>query len=355
MRNTFVEATTDLIVRRLDSLIAGGTLSRPVPQQLQRILDDHATRNGGSVRLASIFLLAYSLVDEGWDFDTVPTGIRGQYGDKRFAASLTERYVTYHNAITAFGENLGWKGNVKNFVLSRDRRINSFLSAVKALDRNQRDLLLEHAVWRLYESRVVPKAIPALPPTYLTYARACLLCDQIIALRSEGHLQQFLVAAFLSVHRSRTQAVIRTHHPHAADKFGGTYGDIEELRDGTLVAAYEVTVRPDWKNRLPDLHEKMKSAGLARYVVIASGVSSDSDLSPANHLVGFTDSLPFDLAVVDIDEFFRVFCAELCADELARSFNLAYDFARDPKLCGRADFIEAYAGAVAAWLDAGSE
>jgi hypothetical protein len=350
VRNTFVEIAVESLLTQVDNLIGGGTLSQAIPPKIQAILDTHVVGHGGSVRLASVFLVAYSLVDARWNFDSVPKGIRGQYGDKGLAAALTERHVTFHKSITAFGENLGWKGAVENFSLMRDVRFKKFLGEVKALRNSERKLLLEHAAWRIFESRVVPKAIPALPAEYLTYARAALLCERVIAIPSEGHIQQFLVAAFLSLHRRRSGAMVQTHHPHASDTFDRTFGDIEELREGTVTAAYEVTARPDWKNRIPDLEAKMRKAGLRRYVVIATNVTTDPELSPASSLVRYSENLRFDLAVVDIGEFFRVFCAELSTEELAEAFNLAYAFLCDPNLCGRVDFIDAFAAAVADWL-----
>src|SRR5690606_17203842 len=98
--------------------------------------------------------------------------------------------------------------------------------------------------------------------------------------------------------------------------FDGTKGDIEEFRDYELVAAYEVTVRNDWKNRLNDFANKVSEANLPKYVIFASNVRTDSQLHPADRLIDFVERLSFDLAVVDLADFFSVFCAELYRDEI---------------------------------------
>ncbi len=92
-----------------------------------------------------------------------------------------------------------------------------------------------------------------------------------------GHIQQFLIAALLHEYRRRYSIEITTHHPHAADKFDETAGDIEERRDGQLGRAYEVTVRDDWKNRISNFKKKMDRFGLSKYIIIAAGINTDSE------------------------------------------------------------------------------
>ena len=78
-----------------------------MPSGIGRIAaDQQLHHNANSVRLASLFLAFYSMVETSWDCDSVPTGIRGKWGDKRLANELTQRNISLHNAITAFGENL---------------------------------------------------------------------------------------------------------------------------------------------------------------------------------------------------------------------------------------------------------
>jgi hypothetical protein len=350
-RNVNVEKAVDTIIRLVDKLSLGEALGDPAPDNIKSLFDDHAAKHKGSARLAAVFLLAYSLMDDVWDFKSVPTGTRGEYGDKKLAAALTDRHVTFHNAITAYGENLGWKGNVRNFDLSKDGRFWPFLSKLQQLTNLQRSLLLNHAAWRLFDSRIVPKALPPLPSNYLSYAKSLYLCEKLLNIPSEGHIQQFLVAAFLQVHRRRYGHQISTHHPHASDKFDGTLGDIEEFRDEYLVAAYEVTVRPDWKNRLPDFGKKVEAGKLPKYVIFASDVRADRDLCPAEHLVKFVGRLPYDLAVIDLKDFFSVFCAELSQPELGQAFNTAYQFLCEPALSGRHDFQQAFLSVTGEWME----
>jgi len=350
VRNERIESAVDLLIELVDNLAGGEVLGDPAPNSIRSVFDDHVESQGGSVRLACAFFTAYAVVDPGWDFKSVPTGVRGKYGDKRLANELTLRHVTFHKSITAFGENLGWKGAVRQFDLSQDERFAPFLAGLRSLNRRQRTALLNHVAWRLSSSRETPAALPPLPATYLSYARSLSLCEQLLAVKSEGHVQQFLVAAFLEIHRKRFGHRIVTHHPHASDKFDGTAGDIEEYRDYDLIAAYEVTVRDDWKNRLSDFQTKALEGKLTRYVILASGVRTDHDLHPASRLIEFVDQLAFDLAVVDLSDFFCVFCAELSRDELAAAFNRAYALLAEPRLSGRSDFLAKFRSVTDAWL-----
>lgn len=351
MRNLNVEKAVDLLLNLVDQAGSGATFGPPATAATCALFDNHVTPHGGSVRLACAFLTAYSVVDPTWDYGAVPTGIRGVYGDKRLANALTTRHVTFHKNITAFGENLGWKGAVKQFNLSQDTRFSGYLAGLAALTSQERQRLLHHVAWRIATSRVIPQVLPPLPGSYLSYARSLTLCESLLIVPSEGHVQQFLVAAFLEVHRKRFGHRVQTHHPHASDTFDKTSGDIEEFRDYKLVAAYEVTIRNDWKNRLSDFANKAREADLPKYVIFAAGVRGDSHLSPATKLIQFVKDLPFDLAVVDIREFFAVFCAELQKEEIATAINRAYELLSDPKLSGREDILAKYRSVTNEWLE----
>lgn len=351
MRNENVEKAVDLLIQLVDKLANGESLGPPPSKKIKNLFDVHVESHGGSVRLACAFLVAYSTVDSSWDFKSVPTGVRGKYGDKRLAGELTFRHVTFHKNITAFGENLGWKGAVKQFDLSKDPRFSGFLLILKSLSNGELKSLVNHVAWRLQSSRVLPQALPPLPSSYLSYARSLDLCEKLISVPSEGHIQQFLVAAFIEVHRKRYGHRVITHHPHASDKFDGTKGDIEEFRDYDLVAAYEVTVRDDWKNRLADFGKKVSEGRLPKYVIFASNVRNDPELYPAARLIDFVERLSFDLAVVDLSDFFAVFCAELYREEIAEAFNRAYQMLSDPSLSGRDDFLTKYRNVMDEWLE----
>lgn len=351
MRNVNVERSVDLLLDFVDKVVRGETLGVPARAATRSLFDDHVAAHGGSVRLACAFLTAYSVVDQQWDHRSVPTGVRGAYGDKKLATSLSFRHVTFHKNVTAFGENLGWKGAVKQFDLSQDARFAQYLAGLSALEGEEKKRLLHHVAWKIAASRVVPQALPPLPGSYLSYARSLSLCESLLVVPSEGHIQQFLVAAFLEVHRRRFGHRVQTHNPHASDKFDGTKGDIEEFRDYELVAAYEVTVRADWKNRLTDFASKVRETNIHKYVIFAAGVRGDAELSPATKLIEFVQDLPFDLAVVDIRDFFSVFCAELQKEEIAAAFNRAYELLSDPKLSGREDILTKYRNVASAWLE----
>lgn len=350
-RNVYVEQTVALILDKIDGFIEGNKLAALPSARARAAMDLQIGHSSNSVRLASLFLAFYSTIDRDWDCNSIPTGIRGQWGDKRLANELNLRNITLHNAITAFGENLGWKGNVTAARLHGDTRFGNFSTVLAAISPKDRGLAADYIAARFAESRQVIAPLPPVGDDVLTFARARLLFYNLVAIPSEGNVQQFLVAAMLHVHRARYGYEIRTHHVHASDKFDTTAGDIEEFHDGELLRAYEVTVRPDWKNRVTDFRAKMDSAKLKKYTIIASNVKTDDDLAEPASMIRFLEPYGRDFAVVDIRDFIDVFAMELTADELRRSVNQAYIFLTAPKLCGRADIIEKFSVCVAKWLD----
>lgn len=353
-RNMFVEVTVGQILSWIDKFIEGEKLSALPSANARVAVDTQLTHSSNSVRLASLFLIFYSTVDESWDCNIIPTGIRGQYGDKKLATQLSLRSITLHNAITAFGENLGWKGNVTAARLQLDGRFEAFAVALASMSKQDRQRAAEYMAARFAESRQIVAPLPPVGDDVLTYARARALFYSLIAIPSEGNIQQFLVAALLSEHRARHGLEIRTHHVHASDKFDATAGDIEEFRDGELVRAYEVTVRADWKNRVGDFKKKMDKVGLSKYAIIASNVRDDEDLAVPAELIKFLLPYERDIAVVDICEFLDVFSMELTAGELRNAVNKTYSYLTTPSLCGRADIIERFSKSVSQWLDEAS-
>jgi len=350
VRNTKVEEAVYLVLGDLDAAIAKNPLTYP-STEARRKCDEALKHRSGSVRLASIFLTAYSVVDREWDFKSVPTGVRGQYGDKLLSENFTRRHVTVHQSITAFGENLGWKGNVAQFDLSTDDRFSSFVAYLAKASADTRRKMVSYFGHVAAASVFVPQALPPVSQDVLTFARAKHLFGMLLDLQTEGHVQQFLIASLLKVHRGRHGIEIRTHHPHASDTFDRTAGDIEEFRTGELAAAYEVTVRPDWKNRVSDFLAKMDRYGLSKYVIIASDVNCDDRLSSPQALLSFVEPTGRDIAIVDLDDFVAVFLAELSAGEIRESVNACYAMLMCNELCGRSDFIQAYRDVVDAWLD----
>jgi hypothetical protein len=351
-RNLSVGVAVDQILQKLDAFTDGGTLSVTPSSDGRRAADEQLNHASNSVRLASLFLAFYSTVDTSWDCDSVPTGIRGKWGDKRLANEFTQRNITLHNSITAFGENLGWKGNVGAARLKRDKRFERFAKTLAATPPNERIAIADYMVSRFAQSQRIVEPLPPVGAGVLTYGRARVLFEGLINIPSEGNIQQFLIAAMLWVHRRRFGFEIKTHHVHASDKFDTTAGDIEEFHNGTLTRAYEVTVRPDWKNRISDFRAKMDEYDLSKYVIIASDVGNDPDLAMPADMLRFVEPYGRDIAVIDILDFVSVFAAELTAIELREAVNKTYAFLSSPKLCGRPDIMDRYREGVERWLDA---
>ncbi|MCE5245500.1 MAG: hypothetical protein ABFD84_16865 [Candidatus Polarisedimenticolia bacterium] len=349
-RNRHVEEAVTKAIERVDEFINGAKLVLPKPEH-RKVCDLQLSESGGSAKTAALFFAFYALADPDWNKVQIPTGLRGEYGDKRLAAELTRRDVTIHNAITAFGENLGWKGNVENVRLSADPHFDKLAEILAKATPQEIRLVADYFAEKFAQSRRPTAPMPPVGSDVLTFARAKNLFEQLLDLPTQGHVQQFLVAAMLHVHRRRHRLEIRTHHPHGADKASGSAGDVEELSGGAVVGAYEVTVRPDWKNRLPDFKDKMDRFKLSKYIIIASKVNSDDELAVPAKLIAFLSPTGRDIAVVDIHDFAMVMAAELSASELRDVVNKAWEYLCQPDLCNRCDFQDSYRKVVNEFLD----
>lgn len=352
-RNEKVEKTVETVLSVIDDYLKSSIKAPLPPASQRRAIDEMLISERGSVRLASLFLLFYWCLVPDWNKRDIPVGIRGKYGDKRLSEELKKRNITLHDNITAFGENLGWKGNVRAFDLANDRRF-SAIAALGNLSAKEVETVAHYLAKRFAESQVILNPLPDVGDDILTFARARALLSQLVGIRSEGHVQQFLVAALLEAHREPHGYEVRTHHPHASDKYDATAGDIEEFYDGHLRRAYEVTVRPDWKNRISNFKDKMDQFQLSKYVIIASDISCDPEWGEPAEMLTKLEPYGRDIAVVDIMEFMNVFAAELSAKELRSAVNRTYEFLKSEKLCGRPEIIKKYSDVVSDWLDAWS-
>lgn len=211
-RNIKVERAVSAVLERIDDFIAGHEL-QPLEASLREACDLLLEEQSASARTAGLFFSFYWLLDTKWGGNSVPVGIRGKYGDKLLSESLTERSISMHGSITAFAENLGWKGNVRRFQLSRDERLKDFMAALKKAGARKRRHAADYLAYRFSESRVEDKPLPPVGADVLTFVRAKVLFHQLIALHSEGHVQQFLIAALLHEYRRRHSVEVRTHHP----------------------------------------------------------------------------------------------------------------------------------------------
>jgi hypothetical protein len=353
-RNLLVEAAVNKVLKRVDAFVGGEKVDLPQPPH-RRACEELLDKKSASVKTATLFLMFYWREDPTWDRNSVPVGARGKYGDKKLCEELTNRNITLHGAITAYGENLGWKGNVrsKNIRLLDDDRFRDFLEKVADArdDLEEIGKIADYMAQRFAESKREATPLPPVGPDVLTFVKAKVLFHQLLAIRSEGHIQQFLIAALLHEHRRRYSMEIATHHPHAADRYDETAGDIEERRGGQLVRAYEVTVRDDWKNRISNFKEKMDRFGLSKYIIIAAGINADSEWKVPAMMALKLEPYRRDIAVVDIDDVAHFLAAELTPQELRAAVNQAFVYLSDRRLSGRPDFKELYTSAVRDWLD----
>lgn len=354
-RNETIERAVNNALARIDAFISGATLDPPEAKYL------HVCNNlffgtgkgrpkSASVKTTLLFLMFYWLEDPSWNVDTPPTAWRGEFGDKLLCTGLSKRQITLHNAIKAFGENLGTKGDVKTKRLGTDSRFKDFIAGVKNAPTEQRQKIADYFAQKYAESKRVVNPLPPVGRTVLTFAKAKVLFHKLLATESEGHIQQFMIAALLHEYRRRDSIQVVTHHPHAADKPSRFAGDIEEWKDGELHRAYEVTVRPDWMTNVLKYRDKMDEFNLRKYVLIASDINTDEVWKVPAQMALRLEEVGRDIAVVDILDVVHFLTAELTADELRAAVNKGYGYLTDLNLCGRNNFIELYRDTVLAWL-----
>src|SRR5690606_10933449 len=113
-----------------------------------------------SARVAGLFLAFYRLADPSWSLQNVPTGTRGKYGDKRLSDELSKRSITLHSNITAFGENLGWKGDVDKVDLTTESHFADWVAAVADADGEEQVRIADYFASRFAQSRVVLEPLP---------------------------------------------------------------------------------------------------------------------------------------------------------------------------------------------------
>lgn len=123
------------------------------------------------------------------------------------------------------------------------------------------------------------------------------------------------------------------------------------MAEGQLIRAYEVTTRPDWQNRISDFKAKMDAAGLNKYTIIASGINKDTTWAVPAQMALTLGQYKRDIAVLDIKDVINFLLAELTAAELRQVINHTFAYLNNPKLCGKAEYIDAYRTAVDDWLD----
>ena len=298
---------------------------------IDAVLDCNTTN---SDKPALLFFLAYKAENTNWKFSNVPKGWRP--GDKILCSRLTEMGLTLHGNITAYAENMGIKGDAPGYNLFRRKRLGECLKFLSDHNR-QVGQALKYIAWRFRCSYRQQPEMVKLAPTDLTYTRALNKASQVLLEESGGHFPQFIVASLLRAFHEQweTGRRVTTHHPHAADKSDRFAGDIEEIDEtGQVLDAYEVTVRPDWKNRRQDLIKKMRKFSLSRYTVICRINPTDLDLSTPAALHKYMSPLGLDIAVVDIQSFTESCLASLTRERRADVFQYMEEYVRDSDLCG---------------------
>lgn len=349
---SLIHAAVATALAAIDRFLAGGSLQADElpPPTLRQAVDELVAGQKASVKTGCLFLTFYKVVNPAYAFDVIPIGSRGPVGDKLLGAELKRRYIT-HGQVTAWAENIGAKGNQANFKLATDQRFGGYVAAIAAATQTEVEQTALYMAALFAASQAVPALLPPLSADTLSFVRAKALFKSLAEAEAGGSIQQFLVAALLKVLRAKQSIRVETHNFNAADKFDNTAGDIEEFVEDKLLRAYEVTVRPDWKNRLPDFREKMDRAGLHKYIIIASGVNTDEELREPAAMALTLASTERDIAVVDIMDFLTVMAADLSAAELQEALQEVHKMLVTPSLGGKQTHIQTYVSIVGSWLD----
>lgn len=328
-------ATVQAALAAVDAPDDGGpsSLHRSVVDLLNAVLD---RAGSNSDKVALLFLLAYKRLVPAHDLQWLPKGWRP--ADKQLAEGLTVRHITLHGRITSPGENMGSKGQASAFNLFGRRYLGDALQHFQA-HPEQVHAGLHYVAKRFQNSYVAPIEIEVPPPGSLVYARAYDLCCELLRADSGGHYPQFLVASLLKELHEQwgTRCEITTQHPNAADKSSKTAGDIEVRSDtGDLLEAFEVTMRPDWKNRRADFVKKMDEYGLDKYTILCP-TREDPDVGTPGALAAYMDDVPRDIAVVDIGGFISVTVQSLNRENRERVLEHLVEYVQDPAYCGIPD------------------
>ena len=307
------------------------TISAAAKVAVDAVLD---SKKNNSDKVALLFFLAYKKLEPNWDCKSVPRGWRP--ADKVLAAGLTDRDLTLHGNITSPGENMGIKGQAAGFDLFRRNNLGPALQYVYTHPKDV-EPLLRYVACRFKASYNKPIAIAGPGPRELVFTRAYQIAHRLIFADSGGHFPQFLVASLLASRFDQWDIalMVSSYHPNASDTFGRAAGDVE-VRDQAdrVVDAYEVTVRPDWKNRRPDLLKKMAAFGLPRYNLLCLIEPGDVQLGSPDTLHSYMSELRQDIAVLDIRAFAAASIQDLDREHRRRAFELLEKMVRDPKLCG---------------------
>lgn len=354
--NLIHEAVITLLTT-IDRFLTGGGLEihELPPSNLRKAVDNLLNgKQSASVLTGCLFLTFYKVVNPSYTFDVIPVGSRGAVGDKLLGAELKHRYITL-GQVTAWGENVGFKGNQSNFRLDTDSRFSSYIGIISQAENQDIEKAALYMASLFAASQALPALLPALSADTLTFARAKLLFKSLAYAEAGGSIQQFLVAALLKILRAKQNIRVETHNFNAADTYDGTAGDIEEFVDDKLLRAYEVTARPDWKNRLPDFRDKMDRAGLHKYIIIATNVNIDNELREPTAMALRIEAIQRDIAVVDIMDFFTWMAAELSPLELQQALQDVRDMLVNPKLGGKQAHTITYSTIVGDWLDSVAE
>lgn len=307
---------------------------------LKPLLDAILNRpRAASDKVVLLFMLGVKAARPNWHLSRLPQGWRPH--DEVLSAGLSSKHLTLHENVTAPGQNIGAKGQQETFDLFGRPRLGD---ALRFLEEHPEQVAaaLDYAVWRFQRSYRAAVAPPSLGDITFSFHRCLEICERLLAEVSGGQFAQLLVTALLRAFHEQhgTGLQVTTHHTYASDFYKGSAGDIDVAdAAGQILDAFEVTGRPDWKNRMPDFPKKMERHNLSKFTILCPK-SDDPDLNTPEALKAYVSPLGYDVAIVDTESFLETMFALLNHESRVKTFTYFLEYISDPYLCGNPSLIE---------------
>lgn len=164
-------------------------------------------------------------------------------------------------------------------------------------------------------------AMPELDTPRLTFGRVFTVLDALLSRPSGGSVEQFAFAALLEAYllQRGDGGVVETKNINAADAPGGTAADVQHKHLGQVTEAYEVTAG-DWRSKLGQAEETLRSRDLRRVHILGSNVISGGPGSLMGELPGNAD-----ISVLDVREEIRSLAARLDKFHRRHALERLYD------------------------------
>jgi len=261
-----------------------------VPEDQRSNIDAILASKSLSYREMALIQLAFKLGNPEVDPTRRPEGARGVGG-------LLGDYLAMHHIKGTADAYQNTGKNDDNLIRGNHRHSDSFLFWAREASPEQVRACFEYISAELAAAAHPVLPMPDLAPIKLTFANVMALFSEMLAERSEGAYQQYMVAALLDVFQeySRTGFYVETKPLNASDKSSKAAGDVIVAAGQKVQHAYEVTAN-DWRTKTVGAVQKMREHSLKGVHIIAAVDDYGSMASELADVQG-------DVSVVDLHGF----------------------------------------------------